>query len=261
MFLRSLLLSFVAFLVFAMPVAGDERAPLLVAAAADLKFALDDVLARFAREEPDIHTKVTYGSSGSLFAQIDNGAPFDLFLSADAKFPLKLIEAGKAEKESLFKYARGHLVVWVPKESKLEIGKGMQVLLDPTVRKVAIANPDVAPYGAAAVAAMKAASVYDAVKPKLVLGENVAQALQFIESGAADTGVIALSLALAPPLKEKGRYWEVPTDSFPALQQAGVIRTGAAQRDLAMKLRAFIISPAGREVLRGYGFLLPDETR
>ena len=261
MSLRHLLLSFVACLATAGPVAGEERTTILVAAAADLKFALDEVLVHFSKEQPGIEAKVTYGSSGSLFAQIDNGAPFDLYLSADARLPMKLIDAAKGEKETLFHYARGHLVLWVPAQSKLDVGKGMQSLLDPKVRKVAIANPEVAPYGVAAVAAMKTAGVYEAVKPKLVLGENVAQALQFIEAGGAEAGIIALSLALAPPLKEKGRYWEVPTDTFPALEQAGVICKGGTHRDATMKLRAFLMSPVGREVLRGYGFLLPDDTR
>ena len=240
--------------------AQDVPKPLLIAAAADLKFALDEVLAEFRKAHPEHEAKPAYGSSGTLFAQLDNGAPFDVFLSADGKFPRQLIERGKAEKDSLFFYAIGHLVVWVPRDSKLDVAAlGARALLDASVRKVAIANPEVAPYGAAAVAALKKLGVHEAVSAKLVLGENVAQAAQFVESGAADAGVISLSLALAPKMREAGRYWEVPVDAFPKLEQAGVIRTGAANRAGAAQLREFLTSPAGRDILRRYGFVLPDE--
>lgn len=240
--------------------AADAPKPLLIAAAADLKFALDDVLVEFRKAHPEHEAKPTYGSSGTLFAQIDNGAPFDLFLSADVKFPRQLIERGKAEKDALFSYAVGHLVVWVPKESPLDVAAlGVKALLDERVRKVAIANPAVAPYGAAAVAALKTLGAYDAVSARLVLGENVAQAAQFVQSGAADAGVISLSLALAPKMKEAGRYWEVPLDAFPKLEQAGVICSGAANRAGAAQLREFLSSPAGRAVLKRFGFVLPDD--
>lgn len=242
--------------------AQDSPKPLLIAAAADMKFALDDVLVEFRKAHPAHDAKPTYGSSGTLFAQLDNGAPFDLFLSADVKFPRLLIERGKAEKDFLFLYAIGHLVVWVPKESKLDVTQlGIKTLLETSVRKVAIANPEVAPYGAAAVAALKKLGVYEAVSAKLVLGENVAQAAQFVQSGAADAGVISLSLALAPKMKDAGRFWEIPADSFPKLEQAGAIRTGAANHAGAAELREFLRSPAGREILQRYGFILPDAPR
>jgi molybdate transport system substrate-binding protein len=231
----------------------------MVAAAADLKFALDDVVADFRKDHPEHDVKVTYGSSGVLYSQIDNGAPFDLFLSADVKFPRQLIEQGKAEKDSLFLYAIGHVVVWVPKGSKLEITQlGAKALLDPTVRKVSIANPDVAPYGAAALAALKSLGLHESLKSKLVLGENVAQAAQFIEAGAADAGLISLSLALSPKMKDAGRYWEVPKDAYPKLEQAGVIRRGAVNAAGAKQLKEYIRSPAGRAVLQRYGFALPE---
>lgn len=239
--------------------AQEAPKPLLIAAAADLKFALDDVLVEFRRAHPEIDPKPSYGASGTLFAQMDNGAPFDLFLSADVKFPRRLVERGRAEKDTLFLYAIGHLVVWVPEESKLDLTQlGAKALLDPSVKKVAIANPDVAPYGAAAVAAMKSLGVYDSVSGKIVRGENVAQAAQFVQSGAADAGVISLSLALSPKMKDAGRHWDVPADAFPKLEQAGVIRAGAANRAGAVKLREFLASPQGREVMKRYGFVLPD---
>lgn len=236
--------------------------PLRIAAAADLKFALDELLAEFHQVHPEHEAVPTYGSSGTLFAQIEQGAPFDLFLSADVKFPRRLIERGAAEADSLFLYAIGHLVVWVPRESRVDVAAlGMRSLLEGSVRKVAIANPAVAPYGAAAVAAMKSLGVHEAVSGKLVLGENVAQAAQFVQSGAAEAGVISLSLALAPKMREAGRFWEVPATAFPKLEQAGVIRTGAANRAGAVLLRAFFAEPAGRAILRRYGFAVPDEAR
>lgn len=238
--------------------AQEARKPLIVAAAADLKFALDEVLAAFAKAHPEHEAKVTYGSSGTLFAQIDNGAPFDLFLSADARFPRQLIERGKAEKDSLFLYAIGHLVVWTPKDSPLDVqGLGIKSLLEPKARKIAIANPEVAPYGAAAVAALKSLGVYEQVSGKLVLGDNVAQAAHFAQSGAADAGVISLSLALSPKMRDAGKHWDVPIDAYPKLEQAGVIRAKAANRPGAAALRAFLAGPAATEILKRYGFALP----
>jgi molybdate transport system substrate-binding protein len=185
--------------------------------------------------------------------------PFDLFLSADVKFPRQLIKGGKAEKDSLFSYAIGHVVVWMPKDSKLDIAQlGAKALLDSSVRKVAIANPDVAPYGTAAVAALKSLGIYESLKSKLVLGENVAQTAQFIQSGAADAGLISLSLAMSPKLKDAGRYWEVPQDAYPKLEQAGVIRSGAANPAGAQQVKEYMRSPAGRTILQRYGFALPD---
>ncbi len=178
---------------------------ILVAAAADLKFALDEIVQGFQKEHPDAKVSITYGSSGNLFSQIDNGAPFDLFLSADIDFPKKLIERKKAAADSLFPYAVGQVVIWVPKNSPIDVQKlGMRALLDPSVHKIAIANPEHAPYGRAAVAAMKKLGVYDQVADKLVLGENIAQTAQFVESRAADIGLIALSLAVSPKMKSAG---------------------------------------------------------
>src|SRR5262249_40754304 len=176
-----------------------------VAAAADLKFALDEAAAEFRSKNPGIAVTVTYGSSGTLYAQLTQEAPFDLFLSADIDYPRKLIEQRKAVKESEFLYAVGHLVVWVPNGSKLDVDAlGIRAVADPAVRKVAVANPRTAPYGRAAESALKTLGVYDRVKDRLVFGENIAQTAQFVEFGAADVGLIALSLALAPSMKDKG---------------------------------------------------------
>jgi molybdate transport system substrate-binding protein len=229
-----------------------------VAAAADLKFALDDVVKAFRRRQPDIDVKVTYGSSGNFFAQLSNRAPFDLFLSADVDYPRKLIEQGLADKQSEFLYAVGHLVLWVPKSSPLAVEKlGVKVLLDPSVKKVAIANPRHAPYGRAAEAALRSLGVYQQVEDKLALGDNIAQTAQFVQSGAADIGLLALSLAVAPAMRDQGRYWEVPLDAYPRLEQGGVILSWAQDRQAAQTLRSFLLGEEGRAVLKRYGFFLP----
>ena len=232
---------------------------IIVAAAADLKFALDDMVQAFQKERPGTKIGVTYGSSGNLFAQIDNGAPFDLFLSADIVFPRKLVEEKKASADSLFSYAVGQVVLWVPNDSPLDVEKlGLQALLAPSVRKIAIANPAHAPYGCAAVAALKRLGVYDQVSDKLVFGENIAQAAQFVESKAADAGLIALSLAVSPRMKAEGRYWQVPLDAYPRLEQGGVILSGTKQPELARQFREMIVGSQGRETLRRYGFIMPE---
>ncbi len=231
-----------------------------VAAAADLKFALDELLVAFCAHHPDVQVTATYGSSGSLFVQISNGAPFDLFLSADMAYPQKLIEQGLAVYESAFRYANGHLVIWVRADSPLDpAALGMSALVEPSVRKVAIANPQHAPYGRAAVAAFESAGLYDSLRDRLVLGENVAQAAQFVESGAADVGVIALSLALSPAMRDKGRYWEIPQDRHPPIEPGGVILNRAKDSAGAQQLRAWIVGPGGRSILKRYGFFSPDE--
>src|SRR5262245_34614266 len=240
----------------AAPGGGEVR----VAAAADLKFALEDVVAAFREARPDVTVKVTYGASGNFFAQLSNRAPFDVFLSADVEYPRKLIEQGLADKESECLYAVGHLVLWVPNASTLDVQKhGAKALLDPSVKKVALANPRHAPYGRAAVAALKSLGVFDHVEGKLVYGENVAQAAQFAQSGSADAGVFALSLALAPAMRDQGRCWEVPRTAHPRLDQGGVILNWAQDRRSAEAFRAFLLGQEGKAVLNRYGFFLPGE--
>ena len=238
--------------------ASAHGAELLVAAAADMKFAFDEIVADFQKEHFNATVNVTYGASGSLYAQLENGAPFDLFLSADTQLPRRLVEKNMASADKLFAYAIGHLVVWVRNESSLDVSKGgAEVLLGASIRKIAIANPEHAPYGRAAIAALKSLGIYDRVKNKLVLGESVSQAAQFVQSGAADAGLIALSLALSPKMKDAGRYWEVPADAYPKLEQAGVILSRTRESELALALRDALTSAHGKETLRRYGFVIP----
>lgn len=230
-----------------------------VAAAADLKFALDELVEAFGKTRPEIVVTVSYGSSGNFFSQISNGAPFDMFFSADIDYPRRLAEAGQARREDVFRYGAGRIVVWVPTASRISMGRGVQSLASAEVRKIAIANPRHAPYGRAAEAALRSLGVYEAVKDKLVFGENVAQTAQFVQSGAADAGIIALALALAPPLAKEGRYFEVPLDAYPRLEQGGIVLGRAADPEAARALRDFILGPEGRATLKRYGFFLPGE--
>lgn len=231
---------------------------LTIAAAADLKYALDEVIHEYRSIHPQSVVRVSYGSSGTFFAQLSNRAPFDLFLSADLAYPRELAKRGLVLEGTEFTYAVGRIVLWVPSASKLDLEhSGVAVLRDPAVRHVAIANPQHAPYGRAAEAALRSLGVWDAVQAKLVLGENIAQTLQFVENGAADAGVIALSLALAPPLAGKGRYWEIPLAAYPRIEQGGVILKWASNVEQARRFREFLLSERGRAVLKRYGFFLP----
>lgn len=236
------------------------RTVVTAAAAADLKYALDEVIGEFEQGHPNVDVRPTYGSSGNFFAQLTNKAPFDIYFSADMDFPRKLIEQGHARKETEFRYAVGQIVVWVRNESPLDVGAlGVKALVESGVRKVAIANPQHAPYGRAAEAALRHLGVYEQVQDRLVLGENIAQTAQFVESGAADAGIIALSLAMAPALKDKGRYAIIPLDAYPRLEQGGAILNWARDREATDALRTFVIGDQGRAILRRYGFLLPGE--
>lgn len=229
-----------------------------VAAASDLQFALTDVNAAFARSHPGITIEPQFGSSGSFSSQIEQGAPFDVFLSADVAYTRRLVDKHLADETSLFVYGIGRIVVWVPRDSHLDIEtKGLPALADPAVRKVAIANPEHAPYGRAAEAALKSAGLYEAVKPKLVLGENVTQAAQFVQSGSADAGIIALSIAESPTMKGSGRVWAVPVDAYPTLEQGGVVLSSAANPAAARLYADFLKGSESRDILSRYGFTSP----
>lgn len=234
-------------------------ARLRVAAAADLRYAMAELVTAWEAARPEVPVDVTFGSSGTFVAQISEGAPFDVYFSADVQYPRQLEAAGLAAPDTTRLYAIGQIVVWAPAASALDVpGRGLQVLADPSVRFVAIANPEHAPYGRAAVAAMQSAGVYEAVEAKLVLGENVAQAAQFVDSGNADVGVIALSLALAPEVRDRGRYAPVDLDAYPRLEQGAVVLAGAQHPAQAEDFLDFVLGPTGRQVLDRYGFLMPQ---
>jgi molybdate transport system substrate-binding protein len=237
--------------------ATEARAgEITVAAAADLTFVFKEVGARFQKETGN-SIKISYGSSGNFFSQIKNGAPYDMFFSADVSFPKKLEAAGLTEPGTLYEYATGKLVVWVPSQSKFDINQGLKVLLDPGISKIAIANPVHAPHGAAAVAAMQHEGIYDQVKGKIIQGDNILQAAQFVQSGNADVGLIALSLALAPPMKSAGRYFEIPSGDYPPIIQAVVILKSAKDKDTAEKFLKFLKEPTTVAIMQQYGFVPP----
>jgi molybdate transport system substrate-binding protein len=235
-------------------VAGE----ITIAAASDLNFAFKEIVAEYEKASGN-HVKLTLGSSGNFYAQIQNGAPFDLYFSADIAYPRKLEEAGLTVPGSLYPYGVGRIVLWTGKDSHFDLSKGLGVLREPTVKKIAIANSKHAPYGRAAVAAMEHAQVYDRVKDKLVLGENISQAAQFVESGAADVGIIALSLALAPPMQAAGHYWEIPADAYPPIEQGAVVLRGGKNQERAKAFLSFIQSAEGQTVMTRYGFVIPAD--
>jgi molybdate transport system substrate-binding protein len=230
---------------------------LAVAAAADLSSALKDVADTFEKKT-GVNVKLSFGASGALTQQIQNGAPFDVFFSADMDYPRQLIAGGQADGASLYQYAVGKLVLWVPADSPLDVEhKGMSVLLDPTVKKIAIANPEHAPYGRAAVAALKHAGLYDQVVDRLVEGENISQAAQFAESGNAQVGFVALAHAAAPTMRGKGKFWEVPAEYYPALAQGVVVISRSSHKKEAAEFVEYVKTKEAAETLRKYGFTVP----
>ncbi len=243
-------------LILAATLSASAQQQLTIAAAADLQFAFHDLGAQFEKQT-GIPVRVTYGSSGNFTTQIENGAPFDLFFSADVQYPQKLIADGFAEPGSLYRYADGKLVLWVPNASNIDLSKGMAVLLDASVHKIAIANPKHAPYGQAAVAAMKSAGVYEKVESKLVLGENISQTAQFVQSGTVDIGLVALSLAVSPGMSNSGRYLEVPAKDCPPIEPAAAIVKQSKQKVDAKKFLEFMKTPVARRILEKYGFVVP----
>jgi molybdate transport system substrate-binding protein len=232
---------------------GQEIA---VAAASDLNFAMSELAGQFEKQT-GTKVNVTYGSSGNFFSQLQNGAPFDLFFSADIEYPKKLEAAGLAEPGTLYEYAVGRIVIWMPVDSKVDVTKqGWNALLDASVQKIAIANPEHAPYGRAAVAALQKAGIYPQLKAKLVFGENISQAAQFVQSGNAQAGIIALSLAISPPMKA-GKSWEIPAEMHPAIEQGTIVMKSAKNKNAARSFLEFLKSKQGRATLEKHGFLIP----
>jgi molybdate transport system substrate-binding protein len=236
--------------------AGESRT-LTVAAAANLKPALEEIAARFQASHPGVEVKLTFGASGAFLAQVANGAPFDLFLSADAEFPARAVEQGLADGRP-FTYAIGRLAIWVPRDSGLDLERdGLAALADPSVRRIAMANPEVAPYGRAARAALEKAGLYARLEDRVVLGQSVSQAAQFAQSGNAQAAFLPLSLVRVPPLSVEGRWWVLPAGSHPPIEQAGVVLKASRRPALARELAAFLGSDEARQVLVRLGYALP----
>lgn len=240
-----------ALLLVAMPLRAEQ---IRVAAAADLRFAMDEIVALFRKAHPDAGVEVSYGSSGKFYAQIRNGAPFDLFFSADIELPEKLVAAGIAAPE-VRPYALGRIVVWRPGSDAPPLT--LADLARPGIRRIAIANPKHAPYGMRAVEALTAAQVRDAVESRLVLGENIAQTAQFVQTGNADAGIIALSLALAPAFAGKGSYTLIPDTMHQPLRQGFVILRHGEDKALARIFADFFADADVRRIMSRYGFSMP----
>ena len=245
-------------LLFALPLFAQQQ--LTIAAAADLQPVMKEIAARFEKQTGS-RVKLVFGSSGNFFAQLQNGAPFDLFLSADVEYPRKLEAAGLAEPGSLYEYATGKIVFWVPENSPVSLDKGLAALADSRIRRVAIANPAHAPYGRAAEAALKKAGVWEQVSSKLVLGENISQTAQFASSGNADAAILALSLVRTPAMKDRGKYIVIPQEMYPLLRQAAVVIKKSAHKSLAAQFVEFLKTPDARSLFTQYGFEEPDTAR
>lgn len=216
-----------------------------------------DELAERYEKQASVKINVTYGSSGNFLSQMQNGAPFDLFFSADIEYPRKLEAAGLVEPGTLYEYAVGRIVIWMPAKAKIDLEKlGWKALLLSETQKIAIANPEHAPYGRAAVAALQNAGIYEQVRGKLVYGENISQAAQFVQSGNAQAGIVALSLAVSPPM-EDGKRWEISVDSYPPIAQGSVVLKSARDKEAARAFMAFVKSDAGQKILESNGFTLP----
>jgi molybdate transport system substrate-binding protein len=237
--------------------AQQQPSPLRVAAAADLQFALKGIAQQYEHQTGQ-KVEITFGSSGNFFSQLQNGAPFDVFFSADSEYPKRLEQANLTEPNTLLNYAVGRIVVWIPADSKIDLlARKWDTLLDSSVQKIAIANPEHAPYGRAAVEALRRAGIYDKVQPKLVYGENVSQAAQFVQSGNAQAGIIALSLAVSPEMKT-GQRWGIPVDQYAPIEQAAVILKTVRDKEAARAFLAFVSSDAGQRTLGSYGFAIPN---
>ncbi len=221
---------------------SGAQTPLRVAAAADLEPVLPPILDQFSKTT-GISAEATYQASAILTTQIQSGAPFDIFFSADTRFPQRLIDAGLAEGTSPVIYARGTLVLWVPTAADLP-PPSLILLSGPQIKRLSIANPERAPYGRAAVASLRNLKLYDSLSSRLVTAQNIAQAAQFVDSGNADAGLISLTLAITPRLAASGSYFVMPRDSYPPIEQGAVVLKRSQQPEAARKLLNLLLSPS-----------------
>jgi molybdate transport system substrate-binding protein len=236
--------------------ANAQQTPLRIAAAEDLQPVLPLILDQF-QQSTGIHAEATYQASAALTTQIQNGAPFDLFLSADLSFPKRLIDGGvatggAANPAAPATYARGTLVLWTRTDSKWS-KPSLATLSDPSLHRLAIANPERAPYGRAAMAALMSLKLGESMKPKLVTAENISQAAQFAETGNADAGLISMTSAKTAHLASIGSYFIIPRDLYPPIEQGAAIVSKSAQRENAQRFLEFLLSPAIQQQLATSG--------
>lgn len=231
-------------------------APLLVAAASDLVYCIDELAAAFRKEAPEAEVKISTGASGNFFAQIRHGAPFHVFLSADMMYPTQLAKLGAADAATLRPYAIGRIVLWTL-DPRFDVAQGLPLLRDPRVARVAIGNPDTAPYGRAARAALERDKLWDAVQPRLVIGENIAQAAQFVQTGNAQLGIVSLATVRSPKMAGVGRYHLLSDAGLAPIEQGAIVTRAGGGQPLAARFVRFLGSPAARAILERNGFGLP----
>lgn len=240
------------------PVLAARAETVTIAAAADLTFCIEELNQSYQQSHPDTELKLSTGSSGNFSAQIQNGAPFDVFLSADIQYPKTLASGGFVDRSTLTVYAVGRIVLWTTKPDTVNLDQGINVLRDrAAVKKLAIANPEHAPYGRAAKAILENSGIWAEVQDRIVQGENIAQTAQFVQTGNVDAGFVALSLLLSPNLPRIGRYIEMDPKLYPKLEQAMVLTTAGSKRPVARAYFQFLQSPAARKIFDQYGFTLP----
>jgi molybdate transport system substrate-binding protein len=254
--MRALHLQLLGIALWAVAARAPAAEQVSIAAAANLAYVLTPLDAEFNRSEPGVVVTSAIGASGSLVAQIREGAPYDVFLSADTDFPKKLVAAGGADPSSLVTFAFGRLVLWTTRPG-LALASVESALRDPSVRRIAMANPETAPYGRAAEQVLARLGLSSEVKPKIVIGENITQTAQFVSSGNAELGFVALSLVVAPNLKGKGRWIEVPASLYAPIAQGAVLTSRGASNPAARRYLKFLDSPPAREVFARFGYILP----
>ena len=245
-------------LLLACTFAGPALArPLLVAAASDLGYCIDELVGAYRKTAPDVEPKVSLGASGNFFAQIRNGAPFEVFLSADMDYPRQLAKLGAADGATLVPYAIGRIALWSV-DPRIDPARGLVALVaDERVKRVAIANPVTAPYGRAAKAALERDGVWDKVQPKLVVGENIAQTAQFVQTGNAQVGIVSFATLHATRLKGVGRHAPIPASGLAPIEQGVIVTKAGAANPHASGFVRFLNSPQGRAILARNGFSLP----
>jgi len=236
--------------------ASAQKRQIRVGAAADLQTVMPEISRAF-EAQTGTSVDVAYGSSGNFYAQIQNGAPLDVFFSADNEYTKKIEQSGLAEPNSEVIYAVGKIVLWMPAASKCDPERDQwKCLQERDVKKIAIANPEHAPYGRAALAALKRSGIYEEIKEKLVYGENISQAAQFAQSGNAQAAILAYSLALSPALRG-GKRWEIPAELYPRIEQGAVVLKSSKDKTAAQDFVKFVTQGPGREIMAKFGFALP----
>ncbi len=243
-------------IIFAFGASISTAENITIVAASSIKFAMADIVSKFNAEHHHDEVKAIYGSSGKLSAQIQNGAPFDIYFAADVNFPQILKKEGLTSADPVI-YAIGRLVIWSSTTDATKLT--LQKLSEPAIRKVAIANPEFAPYGLRAKEALKSAGMWEKLQNKLVFGENIEHTAQMVSTGAADAGIIALSLALNPAMSKQGGYSLIDDGLHEPLAQAFVITKRAKNSALARRFAAYVQTPESRKIMQSYGFVLPKK--